>query len=145
MSEAISSQNKLGQASEGEEDDMAHGDLGNGLVRKPSYIYELEAFSSLTSRPRRGSTRKSFGLVMLPHKGEEYETAVFRCSGCNSLNDMSVKKSGINGFSSCSRQNSSGKTLVLFLLKNGCYYLKTKQKLEVINPQEPVFLAMLVP
>lgn len=107
MSEAISSQNKLGQASEGEEDDMAHGDLGNGLVRKPSYIYELEAFSSLTSRPRRGSTRKSFGLVMLPHKGEEYETAVFRCSGCNSLNDMSVKKSGINGFSSCSRQNSS--------------------------------------
>lgn len=110
MSEAVSSQNKLGEASEAEEDDMAHGDLGNGLIRRPSYIYEIETFSSHAGRPRRGSTRKSFSLVMLPSKGEECDTAVFRCSRCNSSNDMSVKKIGINGFSRCSRQNSSGKT-----------------------------------
>ncbi|XP_053158933.1 coiled-coil domain-containing protein 125 isoform X2 [Hemicordylus capensis] len=106
MSEA-SLQNKPGEASEGEDDDMAFGDLGNGLLRRQSDICELEGFSVHTGRPRRCSARKSFSPFMLPNKREEYDAAVFHCSRCNSLNDMSVKKNGINGFSSCSRQNSS--------------------------------------
>ncbi|KAH0628055.1 hypothetical protein JD844_008729, partial [Phrynosoma platyrhinos] len=106
VSEAILLQNKVGEALQ-DEDDMACGDLGNGLVRRHSGIYELEGISSHAGRPRRCSVRKSFSPLMLPNKEEDYDAAVLRCSRCNSLSDMPVKKYGINEFSICSRQNSS--------------------------------------
>ncbi|XP_077792392.1 coiled-coil domain-containing protein 125 isoform X2 [Podarcis muralis] len=107
MSEAVSLQNKLVMTSEGEDDDMACGDLGNGLIRRQSDMYEPESFNIHPGMPRRGSARKSFSPFMLPKKGEECDATVFRCSRCNSLNDTSVKKMGINAFRSCNRQNSS--------------------------------------
>ncbi|XP_062984700.1 coiled-coil domain-containing protein 125 [Elgaria multicarinata webbii] len=107
MSEAILLQNKLGEALEGEDDDMTCGDLGNGLIRRYSDIHELEGFNAYAGRLRRGSARKSFNSCMLANKGEDYDATAFRCSKCNSLNDTLVKKLGMNGFASCSRQNSS--------------------------------------
>ncbi|XP_061477549.1 coiled-coil domain-containing protein 125 isoform X2 [Rhineura floridana] len=44
MSEAVSLQNKRRETLEGEDDDMAYGDLGNGL-RRHSDMYEPESFS----------------------------------------------------------------------------------------------------
>ncbi|XP_015269445.1 PREDICTED: coiled-coil domain-containing protein 125 [Gekko japonicus] len=106
MSEAILLQNHPEETSEGDDDDMACGDLGNGLVRRQNYIYELEGLNAHPVRPRKGSARKSVSFLMLPNKGEEHDAAVYRCSRCNCLNDISVKKSGVNGFAACSRQNS---------------------------------------
>ncbi|XP_060091752.1 coiled-coil domain-containing protein 125 [Heteronotia binoei] len=106
MSEAILLQNHPEEASEGDDDDMACGDLGNGLVRRQNDIYEQEGVNAHPVRPRKGSARKNVRFFMLPNKGEEHDTAVFRCSRCNCLNDISIKKSGVNVFATCSRQNS---------------------------------------
>uniref|UniRef100_A0A6J0TFW6 Coiled-coil domain-containing protein 125 isoform X1 n=1 Tax=Pogona vitticeps TaxID=103695 RepID=A0A6J0TFW6_9SAUR len=105
MCEAIILQNKPGKAQESEDEDMACGDLGNGLVRRHGDVCELEGFSLHESWPRKGSTRKSASPYMLPNKGE-YDASVFRCTRCNSLIDMPIKKFGMSGFASCSRQNS---------------------------------------
>ncbi|KAL8203697.1 UNVERIFIED_CONTAM: hypothetical protein K2H54_059948 [Gekko kuhli] len=85
---------------------MAYGDLGNGLVRRQNDIYELEGLNAYPVRARKGSARKSVSFLMLPNKGEEHDAAVYHCSRCNCLNDLSVKKSGVNGSATCSRQNS---------------------------------------
>nr|XP_020645935.1 coiled-coil domain-containing protein 125 isoform X2 [Pogona vitticeps] len=105
MCEAIILQNKPGKAQESEDEDMACGDLGNGLVRRHGDVCELEGFSLHESWPRKGSTRKSASPYMLPNKGE-YDASIFRCTRCNSLIDMPIKKLGMSGFASCSRQNS---------------------------------------
>ncbi|XP_054843536.1 coiled-coil domain-containing protein 125 [Eublepharis macularius] len=107
MSEADLFHNQLEEASEGDDDDMACGDLGNGLIRSQNDIYEVEGVNAYPIKPRKGSARKSFSFFMLPNKGEEHDAAVFRCSRCNCLNDISVRKCGMNGFTACSRQNSS--------------------------------------
>ncbi|XP_025025953.1 coiled-coil domain-containing protein 125 [Python bivittatus] len=99
MCEAALMQNKLSDASEGE-DDMLYGDLGNGF-KKHSDLYEREGFHKYTVRPRSGSARKS-----LPSNGEEYEAVFFHCSKCNSLNDVPVRKIGMNGFVHCKQQAS---------------------------------------
>ncbi|XP_032069378.1 coiled-coil domain-containing protein 125 isoform X1 [Thamnophis elegans] len=100
MCEAGLMHNKLCDALEGE-DDMIHGDLGNGF-KKHNGIYESEGFHKYTVRSRSGSARKS-----LPSDGEEYDAVFFHCSKCNSFNDMSVKKNGRNGFAICKQQASS--------------------------------------
>nr|XP_056704994.1 coiled-coil domain-containing protein 125 [Euleptes europaea] len=107
MSEAVVLRNHPGEASEGDDDDMACGDLGNGLVRRPNDIYQREVLNAHPVRPRKGSARKSVSFFMPPHKGEEHDATVFRCSRCNCLNDISAEKFGANGFAACSRQNSS--------------------------------------
>lgn len=106
MCEAIVLQNHLEEASEVDDDDMAHGDLGNGR----NDISELEDLNAHPVRPRKSSTRKNVSFLMLPNKGEEHDAAGFRCSRCNYLNEVSVKKSGVNEFAVYSRQNSFGKT-----------------------------------
>ncbi|KAM3846971.1 coiled-coil domain-containing protein 125 isoform 2-T3 [Vipera latastei] len=100
MCEAGLLHKKLCDASEGE-DDMTYGDLGNGF-KKHNGIYESEGFHKYTARSRSGSARKS-----LPSDGEEYDAGFFRCSECNSLNDVPVKKIGRNGFAPCKQQASS--------------------------------------
>ncbi|XP_044301947.1 coiled-coil domain-containing protein 125 isoform X1 [Varanus komodoensis] len=106
MSEAVLLQNKWANASEGEDDDMACGDLGNGLTRRCNSTHELEGFNTYTGRPR-SSTRKSLSPSVLANKGEDSDGAIYRCSKCHRLNDVSVKQFGGNGFVSCTRQNSS--------------------------------------
>ncbi|XP_077203578.1 coiled-coil domain-containing protein 125 [Paroedura picta] len=106
MSEAILLQNHPEEATE-DDDDMTCGDLGNGLVKGNNDIYELEGLNTHPVSPRKGSARKSVSFLMVPNnKGEEHDAAIFRCSRCNCLNDISIKKSGVNGFAPCSRQNS---------------------------------------
>nr|XP_003216379.1 PREDICTED: coiled-coil domain-containing protein 125 [Anolis carolinensis] len=105
MSEAVLSQNKVGETLE-DEDDMTCGDLGNGLVKRHSGLYEPEGFNVHASRPRGCSTGKSVSPLMLIKK-EDSDVPVLCCSRCNSLSDMPVKKFGMNEFRTYSRQNSS--------------------------------------
>ncbi|EMP36300.1 hypothetical protein UY3_06515 [Chelonia mydas] len=106
MSEAFTLQSKQEEKDlEGEEDDMTCGDLGNGLGRRPGGVYEMEGLNVHTFRSRKGSD-KIFNPLLLK-KGEESDAAIFHCSKCNGLYDVSSKKLGISGITRCSRQNSS--------------------------------------
>uniref|UniRef100_A0A8C8RS70 Coiled-coil domain containing 125 n=1 Tax=Pelusios castaneus TaxID=367368 RepID=A0A8C8RS70_9SAUR len=106
MSEVFTLQNKQEEKdSEGEEDDMTYGDLGNGLGRRPGGVYEMEGLNVHTFRSRKGSDKILSPFLL--KKGEESDTAIFHCSKCNGLYDVSSKKLGISGVTRCSRQNSS--------------------------------------
>uniref|UniRef100_A0A8C3RSB1 Coiled-coil domain containing 125 n=1 Tax=Chelydra serpentina TaxID=8475 RepID=A0A8C3RSB1_CHESE len=76
--------------SEGEEDDMTCGDLGNGLGRRPGGVYEMEGLNVHTFRSRKGSD-KIFNPLLLK-KGEESDAAIFHCSKCNGLYDVKKTK-----------------------------------------------------
>uniref|UniRef100_A0A8C0HDU3 Coiled-coil domain containing 125 n=1 Tax=Chelonoidis abingdonii TaxID=106734 RepID=A0A8C0HDU3_CHEAB len=106
MSEVFTLQSKQAERdSEGEEDDMTCGDLGNGLGRRPGGVYEMEGLNVHTFRSRKGSD-KIFSPLLLK-RGEESDAAIFHYSKCNGLYDVSSKKPGISGITRCSRQNSS--------------------------------------
>uniref|UniRef100_A0A452J400 Uncharacterized protein n=1 Tax=Gopherus agassizii TaxID=38772 RepID=A0A452J400_9SAUR len=106
MSEVFTLQSKQeDRDSEGEEDDMTCGDLGNGLGRRPGGVYEMEGLNVHTFRSRKGSG-KIFSPLLLK-RGEESDAAIFHYSKCNGLYDVSSKKPGISGITRCSRQNSS--------------------------------------
>lgn len=93
-----------GKMEEAEEDDMACGDLGNGLGRRPgAAAYEEEDAQSYPSRSRKGSGKacRSF----LSTKRVEENEAAFPCSKRNSVYDGSSK----TPVTSLTRQKSSGK------------------------------------
>ncbi|XP_028604838.2 coiled-coil domain-containing protein 125 isoform X3 [Podarcis muralis] len=68
MSEAVSLQNKLVMTSEGEDDDMACGDLGNGLIRRQSDMYEPESFNI---HPETNSEASNEELIQHLQEAEE--------------------------------------------------------------------------
>ncbi|XP_045751934.1 coiled-coil domain-containing protein 125 isoform X1 [Mirounga angustirostris] len=70
---------------ETEDDDMAEGDLGYGLGRRPGGIYEVQVSHLPTSRKR--SDGKNFSPPPLPGKGEERSGAIFQYSRHKSLQD----------------------------------------------------------
>nr|XP_035928017.1 coiled-coil domain-containing protein 125 isoform X2 [Halichoerus grypus] len=70
---------------ETEDDDMAEGDLGYGLGRRPGGIYEVQVSHLSTSRKR--SDGKNFSPPPLPGKGEERSGAIFQYSRHKSLQD----------------------------------------------------------
>ncbi|XP_059999043.1 coiled-coil domain-containing protein 125 isoform X4 [Lagenorhynchus albirostris] len=74
-----------GQAWEAEDDDMAEGDLGYGLRRRPGGIYEVQVSHVFTSRKR--SDRKAFSPPPFSRNGEERNSAVFQYSKHKSLQD----------------------------------------------------------
>ncbi|XP_057597771.1 coiled-coil domain-containing protein 125 [Hippopotamus amphibius kiboko] len=74
-----------GQAWETEDDDMAEGDLGYGLGRRPGGIYEVQVSHLFTSRKR--SDGKSFSPPPFSRKGEERDGAVFQYSRHKSWQD----------------------------------------------------------
>ncbi|XP_032966008.1 coiled-coil domain-containing protein 125 isoform X2 [Rhinolophus ferrumequinum] len=71
------------QTWETEDDDMAEGDLGYGLGRRPGGIYEVQISHLFTSRKR--SDERNFGPPPFPRKGEERSGAVFQHSRSESL------------------------------------------------------------
>ncbi|XP_068781673.1 coiled-coil domain-containing protein 125 isoform X2 [Struthio camelus] len=78
-----------------EEDDMACGDLGNGLGRRPGGVYEVEDLqNSCLLRCRKGSA-KICSPLLITKKGEENDTAVLPCSKRNSFSGGSSKKPGV--------------------------------------------------
>uniref|UniRef100_A0A8B9EV32 Coiled-coil domain containing 125 n=1 Tax=Anser cygnoides TaxID=8845 RepID=A0A8B9EV32_ANSCY len=89
---------------EAEEDDMACGDLGNGLGRRPGAAYEGENAQNYSFRSRKGSG-KACNSFLSTKKVEENEAAL-PCSKRNSFYDGSSK----NPVTSLTRQKSSGKT-----------------------------------
>uniref|UniRef100_A0A8D0L1F1 Coiled-coil domain containing 125 n=1 Tax=Sphenodon punctatus TaxID=8508 RepID=A0A8D0L1F1_SPHPU len=106
MSDVFTLQSKQKEDSEGEDEDMACGDLGNGFSRRSSAVYEQECLNAHIFRSRRVLAKKSFSPFLLM-KGEERAAAAFHCSECSSLHNMSPKTFGVSGVASCSRQNSS--------------------------------------
>ncbi|XP_045855187.1 coiled-coil domain-containing protein 125 isoform X1 [Meles meles] len=70
---------------ETEDDDMAEGDLGYGLGRRPGSIYEVQVSHLSTSRKR--SDGKNFSPPPFPRKGEERSGAIFQHSRHESLQD----------------------------------------------------------
>uniref|UniRef100_A0A8C7ES60 Coiled-coil domain containing 125 n=1 Tax=Neovison vison TaxID=452646 RepID=A0A8C7ES60_NEOVI len=70
---------------ETEDDDMAEGDLGYGLGKRPGSIYEVQVSHLSTSRKR--SDGKNFSLPPFPGKGEERSGAIFQYSRHESLQD----------------------------------------------------------
>ncbi|KAB0391257.1 hypothetical protein E2I00_000681 [Balaenoptera physalus] len=72
-----------GQAWEAEDDDMAEGDLGYGLRRRPGGIYEVQVSHLFTSRKR--SDGKTFSPPPFSRNGEERNSAVFQYSKHKSL------------------------------------------------------------
>ncbi|XP_066098068.1 coiled-coil domain-containing protein 125 isoform X2 [Saccopteryx bilineata] len=78
---------------EEEDDDMAEGDLGYGLGRRPGSIYEVQVPHLLTSRKR--SDERNFSPPPSPRKGEERSRAVFQYSRSKSLQDTDPEGSRI--------------------------------------------------
>ncbi|XP_033285835.1 coiled-coil domain-containing protein 125 isoform X7 [Orcinus orca] len=74
-----------GQAWEAEDDDMAEGDLGYGLRRRPGGIYEVQVSHVFTSRKR--SDGKAFSPPPFSRNGEERNSAIFQYSKHKSLHD----------------------------------------------------------
>ncbi|KAM9103612.1 coiled-coil domain-containing protein 125 isoform 2-T6 [Megaptera novaeangliae] len=72
-----------GQAWEAEDDDMAEGDLGYGLRRRPGGIYEVQVSHLFTSR--KISDGKTFSPPPFSRNGEERNSAVFQYSKHKSL------------------------------------------------------------
>lgn len=66
------------QTWEAEDDDMAEGDLGYGLGRRPGGIYEVQVSHLFTSRKR--SDERTFSPPPFPRKGEERSGAIFQHS-----------------------------------------------------------------
>ncbi|NXI73886.1 CC125 protein, partial [Anseranas semipalmata] len=76
---------------EAEEDDMACGDLGNGLGRRPGAVYEGENLLNYSFRSRKGSGRACNTFLSI--KGvEENDDAALPRSKRNSFHDGSSKK-----------------------------------------------------
>ncbi|NXJ85857.1 CC125 protein, partial [Trogon melanurus] len=87
---------------EAEEDDMAHGDLGNGLGRRPGGVYEGENLhNSCPFRSRKGTGRVCTSLL-LAKRVEESDAAALPASKRNSFYDGSSKKP----VATSTRQNS---------------------------------------
>ncbi|XP_023381917.1 coiled-coil domain-containing protein 125 [Pteropus vampyrus] len=73
------------QTWDSEDDDMAEGDLGYGLGRRPGGIYEVQVSHLFTSRKR--SDDRNFSPPPFPGKGEERSGAIFQYSRHKSLQD----------------------------------------------------------
>lgn len=87
---------------EAEEDDMACGDLGNGLGRRPGGVYEGENLENYYSvRSRKGSVK----TCNSPLSAEESDAAALPAAKRNSFYGGSLKKPA----SSSTRHNSCGK------------------------------------
>lgn len=79
MSRALRPPSEAGvQTWEAEDDDMAEGDLGYGLGRRPGGIYEVQVSHLFTSRKRSDET--TFSPPPFPRKGEERSGATFQHS-----------------------------------------------------------------
>ncbi|XP_021237109.1 coiled-coil domain-containing protein 125 [Numida meleagris] len=86
---------------EAEEDDMACGDLGNGLGRRPGGVYEGEKLQNYSFRPKKVSV-KAYNTLSSIKGVEENDATPLPCSKRNSFHDGSSKKP----FSSSTRQSS---------------------------------------
>uniref|UniRef100_A0A8C0M3M8 Coiled-coil domain containing 125 n=1 Tax=Canis lupus familiaris TaxID=9615 RepID=A0A8C0M3M8_CANLF len=83
------------------EDDLADGDLGYGLGRRPGAVFQAQV--SQLSTPSKRSDGKNFSPLPLPGKGEE-RRASFQSSRHKSLQDTCPKESGPSYYG---RQSSS--------------------------------------
>lgn len=76
---------------EAEEDDMACGDLGNGLGRRPGGVYEGEKLQNYSFRSRKASV-KAYNTFSSIKGVEENDATPLPCSKRNSFHDGSSKQ-----------------------------------------------------
>ncbi|KAG8516163.1 Coiled-coil domain-containing protein 125 [Galemys pyrenaicus] len=113
-----------------EYDDMAEGDLGYGLGRKPGGIYEVQISRLLKSRRR--SDGKNFSPSPLPRKEEGKSDAVFQYPEPPSLQDTSPEASRM---SLCSRQNSSDSNSELSNVELRQHLHETLEEVEILKTE----------
>uniref|UniRef100_A0A8C9FRZ6 Uncharacterized protein n=1 Tax=Pavo cristatus TaxID=9049 RepID=A0A8C9FRZ6_PAVCR len=94
---------------EAEEDDMACGDLGNGLGRRPGGVYEGEKLQNYPFRSKKVSV-KAYNTLSSIKGVEEIDATPLPCSKRNTFHDGSSKKP----LSSSTRQSSCGKANLEF-------------------------------
>lgn len=92
------------QTWETEDDDMAEGDLGYGLGRRPGGIYEVQVSHLSTSRKR--SDGKNFSPPPFPGAREERSGAIFQYSRNKSSQDAHSEEFSPYHYR---RQSSTGK------------------------------------
>lgn len=92
------------QTWEKEDDDMAEGDLGYGLGRRPGGICDVQVSHLFTSTKR--SDERNFSPPPFPRKWEERGGAVFQYSRQESLQDAYPEGSRISHHR---RPSSTGK------------------------------------
>ena len=92
------------QSWETEDDDMAEGDLGYGLGRRPGGIYEVQVSHLFTSRKK--SAGKSFSPLPFSRNEEEKNAAIFQYSKHKNLQETYPAGSRILHHS---QQSSTGK------------------------------------
>lgn len=91
---------------EPEEEDMACGDLGNGLGRRPGDVYEGENLQSCCSFKSRKGSGKACHSLLSAKTVEESDAATLPGSKQNSFYNGSSKKP----VTSSTRQRSCGKS-----------------------------------
>jgi len=94
---------------EAEEDDMACGDLGNGLGRRPGGVYEGEKLQNYSFRSRKASV-KAYNTFSSIKGVEENDATPLPCSKRNSFHDGSSKQP----LPRSTRQSSCGKANLEF-------------------------------
>ncbi|XP_007655753.2 coiled-coil domain-containing protein 125 isoform X1 [Ornithorhynchus anatinus] len=90
-----------------EEDDMANGDLGDGLGRRPGGLYEMGSLSVCAFKSRKGSNGRDSRPPQISGLAEENDDAVFRSSKCSDLYETLSQRHGQSTVADCSRKNSS--------------------------------------
>ncbi|XP_004678515.1 PREDICTED: coiled-coil domain-containing protein 125 [Condylura cristata] len=113
-----------------EDDDMADGDLGYGLGRRPGGIYEVQVSHLLKSRRR--SDGKNFSPPPLPGKEEGRSDAIFQYPKPRSLQDTYPESSRI---SLCSRQSSIDSSSELSNVELKQHLHETLEEVEVLKTE----------
>lgn len=114
------------QTWDSEDDDMAEGDLGYGLGRRPGGIYEVQVSHLFTSRKR--SDDRNFSPPPFPGKGEERSGAIFQYSRHKSLQDTYPEGSRILHHR---RQSNSGKMPSILSLLLPCEFDQCFQRMKI--------------
>ncbi|XP_036743653.2 coiled-coil domain-containing protein 125 isoform X1 [Manis pentadactyla] len=118
------------QTWETEDDDLADGDLGYGLGRRPGGICEVQVSHLFTSRKR--SDGKSFSPPPFPRKGEERSGAIFQYSKHNSLQGAYSEGSGISHYR---RQSSTDSNSELSNVELRQLLHETLEEVEILKTE----------
>ncbi|XP_046528363.1 coiled-coil domain-containing protein 125 [Equus quagga] len=118
------------QTWETEEDDMAEGDLGYGLGRRPGGIYEVQVSRLFTSRKR--SDGKDFSPPPFARNEEEKCGAIFQYPKHKSLRDTSPEGSRISHYR---RQSSTDSNSELSNVELKRRLQETLEEVEILKTE----------
>lgn len=118
------------QTWEPEDEDMAEGDLGYGLGRRPGGIYEVQISPLFTSRKR--SDERNSSPPPFPGKGEERSGAVFQYSRPKGLQDTHPFRSSTRRYR---RQSSPDSNSELSSVELKQHLDETLEEVEILKTE----------